>query len=448
MLLLRNFLFSKYRNRHRTNMQLIESGSGIIGADAAGASQTHKDCQRVELQVPELAKLLKKYQAWDRRQLKLYVKLPVPAAEKAEVRVALNGNSLLAIHAYTGHRDIDLPPYTEQVVELPLEQLERSEKNTILIEFPRGDLAPSILDLVSFWLGTPDPDELHDDPPPYASEPNRDEEPGRKVLFHNPSRLEMELVWVDSRGIERNPLTLEPRSPCKHSGLRIKPNTVCGPLPSKKTTYPGSLHRLYLVDTDEVDNLAGFHVVNRDDVQSYYIQFPILPYDSTSSKTEVVTVTADVEKLKKPAVIAGLCYELRTVLRYQGREFSKRGFENTLNGLHLVPSEILQQKPDDCHKAIEFRVNDFETKYGAYEVHEHPHGQPSSDPDDTSRWTRFREGEVSGLRRVVEVPFLQEREFNYCIVAKPVSPKSPLALASDPVDYVEGSGGTGGGSEH
>ena len=443
MFRIKNISISRHRSRHRTNLRRVEIPEDIRRGVKPGWQQGQRG-QAAALQLPGLDRLLKGHRAWDERQLKLYVRVPVPAIAKAEARIEVNGKLLSAIHAGSGPHTGAQVPYTEHVVELPLQLLERNGTNKVVVEVAGADIPATSLPDLTHWIGTPDPSEVFDDPPPHASKLNVKREPGRTLLFHNESTLPMELVWVDHRGIERNPVTLKPRSPGTHSGLQLCPETVSGPLPSRRATYPGALYRIYLVDSDDVDNLVGFHIVSRDEVQRSFIRIPELKYDSTSEKTETVTVIADVVELKKPVFVAGLRYDLRTVLRFEDerglRDFSKRGLKDTLNGLYLSPTELVA-KP--IAKKIEFRIDDFRTNFGSYEVHEHPLGEVTSDPQDPSRWRRVD----SGVRRVVEVPFWHEREFNYSIVARPTSTKAPLALASDPVDIVGGSGGGHGSNE-
>lgn len=445
MAIIRNRPSSRLHIRHRARLQRIEKPE--LDPVTAEEMLSHGDeCgQSVALALPARDELLAAYPSWDVRQLKLFIKVPVPASEKSEARVVVNRKPLTTIQASTGERSSGLPPYTEHMVEVPLERLSVSRVNAVQIVLRGEGKIPDVKDDIGFWIQTPDPDEIQDDPPPAASEPNRGKEEGRTVLFYNESKRSMELVWVDPRGIERNPVTLEPRSPCQQSGLLIEPGALTGPLPDQRTTYPGSLFRIYLVDTDDVDNLVGFHVVDDDEVQRYFIRLATVPYDATSREPEIVTVTAGVEKLEPPVEIAGLRYHLKTVLHYEGTLFSKRGLRDALNGLDVVPKEPLADPREAARKKIVFRIHDFSEGKQEYEVHEQPLGVPSSDPDDPSRWRRFRGKDgATGIERVVEVPFFQEREFNYSVIARPVSPKSPLALASDPIDIVDGPGGTHG----
>ncbi len=443
MLRIKNISLSKHLSRHRTSLRRVAIPEDVRRGIKPGW-QPDRSGQVSALQLPSLERLLKEHQSWDERQLKLYVKVPVPAIAKAQAQVEVNGTPVSAIRAGFGPHAGARVPYTEYVVELPLQLLSRGSNNKVTVQLTGADIPVASLPDLTHWIGTPNPNDIFDDPPPHASSLNLKREPGRTVLFHNESNFNMELVWVDHRGIERNPVTLKPRAPGTHSGLQLCPESISGPLPSQRATYPGALYRIYLIDTDDVDNLVGFHVVTRDEVQRHFVRIPELKYDSTNSETLTVDVIADVVKLEKPQVIAGLRYDLRTVLRFKDKEglrdFSKRGLKDTLNGLYLSPTELIT-KPID--KKIEFRINDFKSQFGHYQVYEHPLDEATSDPDDRSRWQRVS----SGVRRVVEVPFWHEREFNYSIVAKATDPDSPLALASDPIDIVGGSGGGHGSNE-
>ena len=436
---------SRLHIRHRTRLQRIVKPE--LDPVTAKEMLSHKDedSQSIALALPPTDKILAQYPSMDIRQLKLFIKVPVPAGDKSEARIVVNRKVLTTIVASTGQRRSGLPAYTEHMVEVPLERLSESRVNAVQIALRTGTRTPDLSDDIGFWIQTPDPDEIQDDPPPAASEPNRQKEEGRTVLFHNESRRPMELVWVDPRGIERDPVTLEPRTPCTQSGLVIAPGTFTGPNPDPRTTYPGSLFRIYLVDNDEIDNLVGFHVVGEEKEQRYFIRLATMTYDPTSREPEVITVEAGVEKLERPVEIAGLLYHLKTVLRFQGTLFSKRGLEKTLNGIDVMPAKVLERPEDGAAKQVIFRIHDIGEGKGRYEVHEQPLGAPSSDPDDPSRWRRFRDNDgTTGIQRVVEAPFYHEREFNYSVIARPVDPGLPLALASDPVDIVGGSGGTHG----